>query len=56
VADAHAAVRLQAVLGLIDAHKQKRALPADARVALSYEAGQDAFWIYRALQARGIGM
>ncbi|WP_408250081.1 hypothetical protein [Paraburkholderia xenovorans] len=55
VADAHAAVRLQAVLGLIDAHKQNRALPADARVALSYEAGQDAFWIYRALQARGIG-
>ncbi|MFM0557839.1 transposase [Paraburkholderia sediminicola] len=54
VADAHAAGRLQAVLGLIDAHRQKWALPADVRVAVSYEAGQDAFWIYRALQARGI--
>jgi transposase len=54
VADAHAAGRLQAVLNLIDAHKQKCSLPADVRVAVSYEAGQDAFWIYRALQALGI--
>ncbi|CAB3809820.1 hypothetical protein LMG27177_06924 [Paraburkholderia fynbosensis] len=54
VADARAAGRLQAVLDLIDAHKQKWSLPADVRVAVSYEAGQDAFWIYRALQALGI--
>ncbi|SEA66307.1 transposase [Paraburkholderia sartisoli] len=29
-------------------------LPADVRVVVSCEAGQDAFWICRALQARGI--
>ncbi len=49
-----AAGRLQAVLGLIDSHKAKWSLPSSMRVAISYEAGQDAFWIYRALQARGI--
>lgn len=54
VADAQAADRLQAVLDLIDAHKQKCSLPSDVRVVLSYEAGQDAFWIYRALHVRGI--
>lgn len=54
VANAKAADRLQAVLDLIDAHKQKWLLPADARVVVSYEAGQDAFWIQRALGDRGI--
>src|ERR1700680_4398649 len=46
--------RLQAVLDLIEAHKEKWLLPASVRVVVSYEAGQDAFWICRALQARGI--
>ncbi|MGF6371305.1 transposase [Paraburkholderia sp. RAU6.4a] len=54
VAEPQAASRLQAVLALIAQHREKWALPADVRVVVSYEAGQDAFWIYRALQARGI--
>src|SRR6202048_3629877 len=49
-----AAARLQAVVDLIEAHKEKWLLPASVRVVVSYEAGQDAFWICRALQARGI--
>ena len=54
VTQPQAAARLQAVLGLIEAHRQKWSLPADVRVVVSYEAGQDAFWICRALQARHI--
>ncbi|QIE29638.1 Transposase (plasmid) [Caballeronia sp. SBC2] len=54
VAQPQAASRLQAVLALVELHKEKWMLPANARVVVSYEAGQDAFWIYRALQARGI--
>jgi len=54
VAQPQAAVRLQAVLGLIEAQKEKWSLPADVHIIVSYEAGQDAFWIYRALQARGV--
>ena len=54
VAQPQAAARLQAVLDLIEAHKEKWLLPAGVRVVVSYEAGQDAFWICRALQARGI--
>jgi transposase len=54
VAQLQAAARLQAVLSLIEQHRQKWALPASTRVVVSYEAGQDAFWICRALQARGI--
>ncbi|QRR07664.1 IS110 family transposase [Burkholderia sp. MS455] len=46
--------RLQAVLELIAQHKQKWALPSDVRVVVSYEAGQDAFWILRALSSRSI--
>jgi transposase len=46
VADAPAAGGLHAVLDLIDAHKQKWSLPEDVRVAVSYEAGQAALWIY----------
>jgi transposase len=49
-----AAARLQAVLVLIDQHKDRWSLPADVRVVVCYEAGQDAFWIWRALQAHGI--
>ncbi|PRX20200.1 transposase [Paraburkholderia sp. BL18I3N2] len=54
VAEPQAASRLHAVLTLIGQQRAKWALPADARVVVSYEAGQDSFWIYRALQARGI--
>lgn len=54
VAQPQAAVRLQAVLDLIEAQKEKWSLPADVRIVVSYEAGQEAFWIYRALQARGV--
>jgi len=54
VAEPQAAARLQEVLDLIEAHKEKWSLPADVRIAVSYEAGQEAFWICRALQARHI--
>lgn len=54
VAEPDAAGRLQAVLGLIERHKAKWMLAPDARIVVSYEAGPDAFWIYRALQASGI--
>jgi len=46
--------RLQDVFGHIDALRKKWRLPAHARVAVIYEAGQDGFWIARALQARGV--
>src|SRR5471032_3282026 len=54
VAQPQAAARLQAVLDLIEAHKEKWSLPGDVRIVVSYEAGQDALWIYRALQARHV--
>src|SRR6202049_312638 len=54
VAQPQAAARLQAVLDLIEAHRDRWSLPAGIRTVVSYEAGQDAFWICRALQARGI--
>src|ERR1700722_20340775 len=54
VAQPQAAARLQAVLGLIEQHREKWSLPAGVRTVVSYEAGQDAFWICRALQTRGI--
>jgi transposase len=54
VAQPQAAARLQAVLDLIEAHRQKWSLPAGVRVVVSYEAGQEAFWICRALQAQHV--
>ena len=54
VAQPQAAARLQAVLDLIEQQKEKWLLPADVRLVISYEAGQDGFWIYRTLQAHGI--
>lgn len=48
------AQRLQAVLDLVERHRQKWSLPMDARIVANCEAGQDAFWIYRALRTRGI--
>jgi transposase len=49
-----AAARLQAVLALIDEHRDRWSLSADVRIVVCYEAGQDAFWIWRALQAHAI--
>lgn len=54
VAEPQAASCLQAVLSLIEQHRQKWALLTDPRIVVGYEAGQDAFRIYRALQDRGI--
>lgn len=54
VAQPDAARRLQAVLDLVERHRQKWSLPMGTRIVVSYEAGQDAFWIYRALRTRGI--
>ena len=54
VAQPQAAARLQAALDLIEQQKEKWLLPADVRLVISYEAGQDGFWIYRTLQAHGI--
>src|SRR5580704_3761228 len=54
VAQPQAAARLQAVLDLIETHKERWSLPTDVRVVVSYEAGQDAFWIWRALRARHV--
>jgi transposase len=49
-----AELRLQSVLELIEHHTHKWALPTHVRVVVSYEAGQDGFWILRALSSRGI--
>jgi transposase len=54
VAQPQATARLQAVLDVIEQQKLKWLLPGDVRIVVSYEAGQDAFWIYRTLRARGI--
>jgi transposase len=54
VSQPQAAARLQAVLDLIEAHRQKWSLPAGVRVVVCYEAGQEAFWICRALQAEHV--
>jgi transposase len=44
-----AAARLGQVVGLIEATRKKWGLAAGCRVVVSYEAGQDGFWISRAL-------
>jgi len=54
VAQPQAAARLQAVQDVIEQQKLQWSLPAGTRVVVSYEAGQDAFWICRALQGHGI--
>jgi len=46
--------RLQQVLDLIGQLKLRWGLAGDVRVVVLYEAGQDGFWIARALQAEGI--
>jgi transposase len=46
--------RFEQVLERIAAVKRKWCLPADCRVVVIYEAGQDGFWIERALRQQGI--
>ncbi len=53
VASTVAEKRLQDAVAVIEATKKKWALPETARVVVSYEAGQDGFWISRALSKRG---
>jgi transposase len=45
--------RVSGVLKCVEAQKRKWGLPVGVPVVLVYEAGQDGFWIARALQARG---
>ena len=54
LAEPQAAARLRALLVLIERYKQKWSLDARVPLVVSYEAGQDAFWIYRALTAQHI--
>lgn len=53
VASASASGRLAEAVALIEATKKKWNLPQLVRVVVSYEAGQDGFWIARALLALG---
>jgi transposase len=46
--------RLQQLLQRLAEFKSRWGLPAGCRVALIYEAGQDGFWIARALEAEGV--
>src|SRR5258707_14427739 len=54
VAQPQAAARLQAVLNLIEAHKEKWSLPAGGRTPVSFETGQGTVWICRPLQGQTI--
>jgi len=45
--------RLHQAMGVIEKSKQKWGLSPGMRVVVVYEAGQDGFWIQRALSARG---
>src|SRR5881227_1424706 len=47
------ASRLEHAVAVIEAVKQKWSLPEQAPVTVIYQAGQDGFWISRALSARG---
>lgn len=47
------AMRFSEAMAVVDAIKRRWALAEPVRVAVVYEAGQDGFWIQRALQARG---
>jgi transposase len=48
-----ASARLSEAVGLIEETKGKWKLGEATRVVVIYEAGQDGFWIWRALSARG---
>jgi transposase len=49
----HPQQRLGQAVAAIEASKKKWGLPKDTRVVVSYEAGQDGFWIQRELEKRG---
>ncbi len=53
VEDEGAAERLAHAIALIEAIKAKWGLPVSTRVSLIYEAGQEGFWIARALLKQG---
>jgi transposase len=44
----------EAILGAIDAMKERFGLAPDARVVSCYEAGREGFWLHRFLEAHGI--
>lgn len=46
--------RLEQVVQQVKEARARWALPASVRVIVVYEAGQDGFWLQRALQARGV--
>jgi transposase len=54
VAHAKPGERVDEVVAAIAAAKKKWALPPGVRVVVVFEAGQDGFWIQRALAQRGI--
>lgn len=51
-----AAERLDEAVALIESTRTQWRLPPSCRVVVLYEAGQDGFWISRALQRRGYEM
>jgi len=53
VSSEQAATRLKEAAAIIEATKRKWGLPEHIRTVVSYEAGQDGFWIQRALSALG---
>ena len=54
VANSDLWLRLQELIERVVAFKAKWGVPAGCPVQLIYEAGQDGFWIARALQAKGM--
>ena len=54
VAHSQASGRVDEVVAAIGVTKTKWGLPAEVRVVVVFEAGQDGFWIQRALAQRGI--
>ena len=53
VASEQAAKRLEEAAAVIEATKKKWGLPERTRIVVIYEAGQDGFWIQRALSGMG---
>lgn len=49
----HPAQRLSETVAVIETMKKKWGLPEDTQVVVVYEAGQDGFWIQRALEKLG---
>lgn len=48
------AERFAALLGEIEEARRRFGLPPSARVLVAYEAGQEGFWLVRALRERGV--